>query len=84
MLRTARATLSMIAQKAYGPAPNPIGGNGGIHTKTPELVDPPKKGVVIVTRIIPTNMKRKPRKKSLRGIDHENTPITGALGLRRL
>jgi len=68
--RTVKATLSKIAQKAYGPVPNPIGGNGNIHIMAPAPTGVPNKIVAIITTIIPVNMRTNPKRNSLNGVDH--------------
>ncbi|MFQ5999559.1 MAG: hypothetical protein ACE5J6_02150 [Candidatus Bathyarchaeia archaeon] len=77
-LRIAKATTSKIAQKAYGPAPNPIGGSGSIHITTPALLGDPKKIVAIIMMIIPKNVRVKPRRNSLNGVGHGKGSNTGA------
>ena len=66
---TVKATLSNITQKACGPVPNPIGGRGNIHMKAPPA-DVPNKTVAINITIIPVNMRTKPKRNSLSGVDH--------------
>ncbi|MFQ5836295.1 MAG: hypothetical protein ACE5HG_00400 [Candidatus Bathyarchaeia archaeon] len=68
--RTVKATPSRITQKAYGPVPNPIGGSGNIHMMAPAPADVPNKTVAIIITIIPTNMRIKPKRNSLNGVDH--------------
>ena len=68
--RTVRATPSKITQKAYGPVPNPIGGSGNIQIMAPASMDAPNKTAATIITIIPTNMRTKPKRNSLNGVDH--------------
>jgi len=83
-VRIAKAMTSKIAQKAYGPAPNPMGGSGSIHITPPALLDDPKKIVAIVRTIIPKNIRMKPNRNSLNGVGHGKASNTGASRLRLL
>lgn len=83
-LRITKATTSKIAQKAYGPAPNPIGGRGSIHITPPALMEDPKKRVAIKMTIIPKNVRVKPRRNSLNGVVHSKDSNTGASRLSLL
>jgi len=80
--KIAKPTASKVAQKACGPAPNPIGGSGGIHMKAPPSMDAPKKIAAIIMMIIPMNMRMKPMRNSLNGAGHGKDTNAGAPRLR--
>jgi len=54
----------------FDPAPSAIG-IGPINIIAPKFVEVPERTAVIVIRIIPMKIKRKPRRNSLSGVGHE-------------
>ena len=73
-----------INQKSYGPAPNPIGGNGGIHTRMlVPIAGVPKRTDAAIMAIVPANIRIKPSKNSLKGANHGKAS-NGVIGLTRL
>jgi hypothetical protein len=79
-----KATASKIIQRAYGPAPKPMGGSGSIHMTVPALMDAPKKTVATIITIIPMNIRMKPTRKTLNGVCHGKDSGAGVSLLRRL
>jgi hypothetical protein len=75
--------VNKIARNAYCPAPNPIGGRGGIKMKTPTPAGTPEKTAAVNMRIIPANMRMKPNRNSLNGVGHGKAS-TGASCVRWL
>ena len=69
------ATASEIAQSECGPAPNTIG-IGPTNTTVPKLTGLPERVIAIITKTIPTKIKRKPRRNSLCG-DGQRMPLDG-------
>jgi len=60
-----------------GPAPNTIG-IGPTNIMPPKVAGTPKRTAAIMTKIIPIKIKRKPRRNSLKGVDHEMASKSGA------
>ena len=83
--RIVRTTASIIAQREYGPAPSIIG-IGPRNIMVPIVAGAPERTAVTITTIIPMKIRRKPNRKSLKGVDHgkASTAGAGAPGLRWL
>jgi len=79
MPRTVIATASTMAQREYGPAPNIIGGKGITHIRVPKEGEAPDRMAVIMMKIIPMKIKRKPTRNSLKGSDHEGASNIGGI-----
>lgn len=63
------ATARAIAQMKWGPAPSTIG-IGPTNTTTPKVAGVPERTIAAVTKIVPTKIKKKPKRNRLSGIDH--------------
>jgi len=75
-------TASAIAQRKLGPAPSTIG-IGPTNTTAPKVADVPERTRATMTRIVPTKIKKKPKRNRLSGIDHETVSNNEASCLTR-
>lgn len=68
----------------YDPVPKPIGGRGNTQIMAPASMDVPNKTAAIIITIIPANMRTKPKRNSLNGVDHRKDSDGEVSSLRLL